>query len=100
MSDVFGPRGKKPSTGTTPTPAGKSTTQAQSTGSNCHIEYDNETGEMRLTLPTHLAKYKNRLSRDLYEEYFLANPDAGTMGDINAYIDDWLQKHGDDPEFG
>jgi hypothetical protein len=100
MSDVFGPRGKKPSTGTTPTPAGKSTTQAQSTGSNCHIEYDNETGEMRLTLPTHLAKYKNRLSRDLYEEYFLANPDAGTMGDINAYIDEWLQKHGDDPEFG
>ena len=100
MSDVFGPKGNNPGTDTTPTPAGKSTTRSKSAGRNCHIEYDNETGEMRLTLPMHLAKYKDRLTRDLYEEYFLANPDVGTMNDINAYIDDWVQKHGDDPEFG
>ena len=60
MSDVFGPRGKNNASTSTPTPAGKSTTQSQSSGQNCHIEYDNETGEMRLTLPTHLAKYKDR----------------------------------------
>lgn len=99
MSDVFG--GKQATKGSsTADPAGKSNTRSKSAGENCHIEYDNETGEMRLTLPTRLAKYKTRLTRDLYEEYFLANPDVSTMNDINAYIDAWLVKHADDPEFG
>ena len=76
MSDVFGSRGGKRGGANTPeAPAGPSRTKPTAQGQNCYIEYDNETGEMKLTLPTHLAQYKNELARDLYEEYFLANPD-------------------------
>ena len=93
MSDVFGSRGGKRGGANTPeAPAGPTRTKPTSQGQNCYIEYDNETGEMKLTLPPHLAQYKNELARDLYEEYFLANPDEATMGSISEYIDHWLEK--------
>ena len=90
MSEVFGSRGKKGSSSETPSATGSTRTKPTAQGENCYIEYDNETGEMRLTLPPHLAQYKNELARDLYEEYFLANPDESTMGSISEYIDHWL----------
>jgi hypothetical protein len=97
MSDVFGGKGAKRGTSGTSESAPQTTrTKPTMAGNNCYIEYDNDTGEMRLTLPTHLRRYKERLTRDLYEEYFLANPDEATMGSISDYIDTWLEKNADD----
>lgn len=86
MSDVFGSKGTKSSGA--PSAAASNSGHGQSH----YVEFDNETGGMTLTLPPHLARYKTELANDLYQEYFLANPDEGTFDSISEFIEDWLAR--------
>ncbi len=90
MADVFDGRGKAPENqgGVANPPS-----LTQGGGANHSIEFDNETGEMAVVLPPHLAHLKNDLSRAVYEEFFLSNPDA--IGDISEFISAWLKEHAD-----
>lgn len=86
MSDVFGSKPAKSSG----TPSGAAANTGH--GKSHYVEFDNESGGMTLTLPPHLARYKEELAQDLYQEYFLANPDEGTFDSISEFIDDWLSR--------
>jgi len=62
-------------------------------GKDTHsIEFDNETGEMQVLLASHLARYREELFRDLYENFYLASPNDDQMRNMSQFIDEWLKK--------
>ncbi|MBR58139.1 MAG: hypothetical protein CMH54_08975 [Myxococcales bacterium] len=88
MADVFDGRGKGPGNQGSPTAP---PSLSKGGGANHSIEFDNETGEMSIVLPPHLAHLKTALSQAVYEEFFLSNPDA--IGDISEFISTWLKEN-------
>ena len=91
MSEIFGGSGKGTSTPKTGNAPG-ALNSATKAGSQTHsIEFDNETGEMSIILADHLRQYQRELMQDVYEEFYLANPDMAGMQGISKYIDDWLK---------
>lgn len=58
-----------------------------------YVVYDNETGEIAVSLPPRFAKYKGELEEELLEE-FLGEPSASVEGQrsLDAWVKQWIEK--------
>ncbi len=63
-------------------------------GTSKYIKFDNETGELTITLPPEVGEHRDALQQAIIEEFYLAAPDRETRQDINSFIAGWLKKHG------
>ncbi len=88
MSDVFGSKARTGSSRVSGTEKHK----GGASGVDHQVEWDNDNAGMAITLPTHLAKYKEELTTALYEEFFLANPDDSTASSISEFIEEWVAR--------
>lgn len=90
MSEVFSGRDGRPGGGAVPGPKGTDMQKTSGHGTTHYIEFDNESGAMEIVLLPEYRHFKTELFNDLHQDYFLANPDEATVGDISQFIDDWL----------
>ena len=58
-----------------------------------YVVYDNETGEIAVSLPPRFAKYKRELEEELLEE-FLGEPSGSADGQrsLDAWVKAWIEK--------
>lgn len=63
-------------------------------GTSKYISFDNETGELTITLPPEVGEHRDALQQAIIEEFYLSAPDRETRQDINSFIAEWLKKHG------
>ena len=91
MGEVFSGRDGR-GLGAVPGPAGTDRSKTSGHGTTHYIAFDNELGTMEITLLPEYRQYQTELFEDLHQDYFLANPDEASVGEISSFIDEWLAR--------
>lgn len=114
MPDVFGveggggpprkkpdPKAKKPASRGEPEMLyGSMKPNAGEAKAGRYVRYDNETGEISVSLPPRFAKYRRELEEDMLEE-FMGEPSGSADGQrsLDAWVKAWIErKTKEDPD--
>lgn len=62
-----------------------------------YVSFDNETGEMTISLPPEVGEHREALQQAIIEEFYLEAPDRSVRQTINGFIAQWMRTHGIEP---